>query len=449
MTNNGVIPNITLDVGAPFSKEAEMGTLGSVFIEPSAFIQLRSFLKPDSFFLLRHSYIWQALVELDDNKIPIDQITIADQLEKRDVLDEIGGRLYLLELMNNSGTSIYAEVYGRIIERCAMKRQVMVLADNMKQDAMGETRLIEDVIDKTASALLDIGTASSTGMTSIYDIVSEHMDIVEWQMKNPHAMIGIETGFKLFDATTRGIQNKRFYLFASRPGLGKSAIMGNMALHMAQQGKRIAWFSYEMSKQSLNTRFVSQFARIDNQIIGSGTMSRDEYKRYLVAQTKLSNLPISINEEEISPMMIRALCRKMKHSGGLDCVFIDYIQLIPSGEAFGNRYQEVGYVSRMLKAMAMELDIPVVAAAQLSRGLEQRQNKRPLLADLRESGNLEQDADCVTFLYSDAYYDDNLKDDPFWEVEVIVAKQRNGPMGKSILGFNRPFTHFANMQICK
>jgi len=443
---DSVAPKINLDVGVPFSEESEVATLGSIFIDPTAFIQLRAFLKPDSFFLVRHRYIWQALLELDDNNIPIDAITIADQLEKRDILDEIGGHAYLIHLANNTGTAMYAEVYGRLVERAAIRRQMMELAAKMTKQALDETTVIHEVIDKTASDLLDMGVSGNGELDSIYDAVSEHMDAIEWRMKNPNAMIGLETGFKHYDSLTRGLQKKRFYLVASRPGLGKSAFMGNIALHMAQNKNRVAWFSFEMSKHELVTRFTSQLSRIDNQLIESGMLSPDGHSRYIDASLKLSGLPINATEKEVSPMMIRAMCRKMKYTIGLDIVFIDYIQLIPSGESFGNRYQEVGYVSRMLKAMAMELDVPVVAAAQLSRGLEQRDNKRPKLSDLRESGNLEQDADCVTFLHSDAYFDDKAKGDPFWEVEIAIAKQRNGSTGNCKLGFNRPYTHFADLQ---
>jgi len=431
----------------PFSQEAEEAVLGCVFIDPSAFIQLRAFLKPESFFLLRHKHIFEALIELDDNKTPIDPITIADTLERRGVLETIGGRAYLMQLVNNAGTSMYAEVYGRLVERTFIRRQILQLADMIQKQAHDEKTKIEDVINQATAKMLDISTGDRNGdLEPIYDAVAEHMDTIEWRMKNPNAMIGLSTGFRFLDSILRGLQSKRFYLIASRPGMGKSALMGNMALSIAQAGKRVAWFSYEMSKHELVTRFVSQLSRIDNQAIESGVMQVGEQRRYTKQSGNLSQLPISVTDKTPTPLMIRAACRKLKHSIGLDVVFVDYAQLIPSDDLFGNRYEQVGYVSRMLKQMAMELDVPVVAAAQLSRNPESRQNKRPLLSDLRESGNLEQDADVVAFLYSDAYYDDNMKGNPFWDIEVIVAKQRNGSTGTCHLGFNRPYTHFADLE---
>lgn len=443
--NNGQV-NLMLPNDAPFSHEAEQAVLGSILIDPSAFIQLRAFLKPDSFFLLRHQYIWQALIELDDNRTPIDAITIADTLERQGHLDEIGGRAYLIDLSLHSGTSAYAEVYGRLVERTAIGRQLLQFSDNLRKQVLNGQEKVFDVLSHASAKLLDIGSANQDGeLAPIYDAVAAHMETIEWRIKNPNAMIGLPTGFKFLDSLLRGIQKKRLYLIASRPGMGKSSLMGNMALHIAKTGKRVAWFSYEMSKHELVTRFESQLSHIDNQAIESGIMSPEEHRRYIREAGNLSSLPINVTDKSVSPLMIRAACRKMKHSIGLDVVFIDYAQLIPSDELFSNRYQEIGYVSRMLKEMAMELDIPVVAAAQLSRGVESRQNKRPLLSDLRESGNLEQDADVVAFLYSDAYYDDSKKGDAFWDVEVIIAKQRNGSTGSCHLGFNRPYTHFADM----
>jgi replicative DNA helicase len=437
--------NVDLPVGAPSSLEAEKAVLGTIFIDPSAFIRLRAFLKPDSFFILRHNYIWRAMIELDDNKTPIDAITIADQLEKREVLDDIGGRAYLMELANSAGTSMYAEVYGKMIEKTAIRRQVLAITDEMRVNTLDEKTKIDEVINQTTARLLDISTSDSNAdLVPLYDAVSAHHDAIEWRMKNPNAMIGIPTGFRNLDSILRGLQPSRFYLIASRPGMGKSAIMQNIAINQAQQDKRVAWFSFEMTKHELVTRFTSQLSKIDNRSIESGALLQDERKRYLAACGILSKLPINATDKSVTPMMIRAMCRKMKHTIGLDIVFIDYVQLIPGDDIFNNRYQEVGYVSRMLKEMAMELNIPVVAAAQLSRGVESRQDKRPLLSDLRESGNLEQDADVVTFLYSDDYYTE-AKSNPFWTVEVITSKQRNGPTGHCKLGFNRPYTHFADL----
>jgi len=446
MSQNNGQANVNIPVGAPFSQEAEQAVLGSVLIDPSAFIQLRAFLKPSSFLLLRHNYVWQALIDLDDSKTPIDLITVADKLENKGQLESIGGRAYLIQLANSQGTSMHAEVYGRLVERTAIRRQLLQFSDELRTQALDESNVVTEVLNHASAKLLDVGAQNRGGqLSNIYDAVAAHMDAIEWRMKNPNTMIGVSTGFKFLDAILRGLQKKRFYLIASRPGMGKSALMGNMALSIAKSGKRVAWFSYEMSKHELVTRFVSQLAGINNQAIESGVMGLPEQKRYIQAAGDLSSLPISVTDHNATPLMIRAACRKLKHSIGLDVVFIDYTQLIPSDELFSNRYQQVGYVSRMLKEMAMELDIPVIAAAQLSRSPEARQNKRPLLSDLRESGNLEQDADVVTFLYSDAYYDDAMKGDPFWETEVIVAKQRNGSTGTCRLGFNRPHTHFADL----
>jgi replicative DNA helicase len=269
-------------------------------------------------------------------------------------------------------------------------------------------------------------------------------------MKHPNAMLGIPTGYQELDRTLRGWQKSRFYLVAGRPGLGKSSLLAGCAMNAAKKKYKIAFFSLEMGHKEIMNRLAAIEAKIDTMKLSSGKLSDADFSRYTAAINTMSNLPFYLHvDSEVTPMGIRSKCRTLAHTIGLDAVFVDYVQLVEPGMArFSNREQEVAYVSRSLKRLSMELDIPVIAAAQLSRAPEQRSDKRPQLSELRESGGLEQDCDAALLMYSDNYYNENgaLESDPMWIVEAHIAKHRNGPTGRVELGFLREYTQFVNVE---
>jgi len=430
---------------APFSQEAEEAVIASCLIDPAQFEIIRGSLRADDFFLLRHQIIWQAMVDVVNAEMPLDAITLAERLENGGHLETLGGRAHLLKLMNSVGTSIHAEVYAQMVERTRVRRDLMGIADEMKVLAQDELGMVDEVIAYASQKLTEIRIGGDAAELSLmHDTISEHMDIIEKRRQNPDAMIGWGSGYRVLDMILRGFQPARLYVVAGRPGMGKSAFMGNLALRAAKHGA-VAWFSFEMTRHELTTRWVAQMADIDSQVVESGTMTPDQWARYTKAAGDLDKLPIYASDRTVSPMMIRAAIRRLHYRTPLTAIFVDYLQLVPSDEIFNNRVNEVGYVARILKEIAMELKIPVIAAAQLNRAPDNRLNHRPLLSDLRESGDIEQSADVVMFAYSDHYYDDDLRADDFWEMELIVAKQRSGSTGLAKLGFRRSRTEFVNL----
>lgn len=432
----------------PYTQEAEEAVIGAVLINPSIFVTIAAFLKPEDFFIVRHGYIWDALRMMDEQNAPVDYFTVNEQLRTMGRLEEVGGPAYVTGLINNTPTSIHAEFYGRLVERAALRRRLFAAADVIKALAIDETRSTEEVTDEAEQRLFDISNRrASAEFVPLFEVANRHADKVEAIYNAPRDIIGLPTGFKYLDKLTRGFQERKLYIIAARPGMGKSALLQHAALYNAEEGKRTALFSLEMGDLEVVDRLASIKAQLDSTKLMSGDMTAAEFSRYMDAIGQLSKLPIWITENgDITPMGIRSACRRLKKEQGLDAVFIDYVQLInPGGGKFGSREQEVSYISRSLKMLSKELDVPVIIAAQLSRAVETRTEKRPQLSDLRESGGLEADADCVLFLYSDNYYDIAPQADPVWSTEIQVAKHRGGPLGRVTLGFRREFTQFVEL----
>lgn len=442
-----VIPNAQI----PYSQEAEEAALGACFCNPEALVLLASFLHPDDFFILRHRKIFDAMLRIDARGENFNYITVMSELRGTGELEEIGGPAYLTGLINNTPDSMAAELYGRLVERAAIRRRLLETADKIQRYALDGELTVDEIRNMSEAELLSVSNGTTAnGFRTLHDLTSEHYDHVEDLMRNPNAMIGIPSGFRELDAKLRGWQRRRLYLVAGRPGLGKSSLLACAAIQAARFNQRVAFFSLEMGELEILDRLSGIEARIDTRKLNSGMLNDEEFTRYTAAIGRLSDLPLFIHDNaDITPMGIRSKCRTLAHTVGLDAVFVDYVQLVEPGMTarFNNREQEVSYVSRSLKRLAMELNVPVIAAAQLSREPEKRQDKRPQLSELRESGGLEQDCDAALLMYSDNYYNENgaSEDDPMWTVEVNIAKQRNGPTGHLQLGFFREFTQFVNL----
>ena len=428
---------------SPYSQEAEEAVIGSVLINPNTFLTLAAFLKSDDFYFLRHSYIWQALERLHERKDAIDNITVAKELDDMGTLNEIGGPSFITHLIANTPTSVHAEVYGRLVERASVRRRLMQAADEIKALALDEQMNIEAVTTEAEVRLFGVTDRQlKREFVSMDEAVNEYFDQIEYLMQNQHETMGLPTGFRDLDALLGGFQKQDLIIFAGRPGMGKTSFLLSAAVNAARLGARIAIFTMEMGTEQLIQRMISMETGISSQKLRLGRLSSQEYTRFVEAAGRISRFPIFIDDTPaLNPIQMRTKCRRLAHEYGIDVIIVDYMQLMNAGGQYqNNRVQEISYISRSMKELARELNAPVFSAAQLSRAVEQRQDKRPVLSDLRESGSIEQDADIVMFLYRDVVYNDATEFPN--QADVIVAKHRNGPTGTISLYFENTLTKF-------
>lgn len=618
-------PRPMSDLSAPYSEEAEEAVIGSVLVNPEAFLTVASFLKADDFYLIRHGYIWQALDRLNNRGEPIDYLTLMQELKDMGWLDDIGGPGYITRLVNNTPTSMHAEFYGRIVERTALRRRLMSTADEIKAIAQDETLDIDTVINNSETRLFSVTDRQlKREFVPMHDAVSEYFDRIEHLMQNQIESFGVPSGFKKLDELLGGFQRSDLLIFAGRPGMGKCLAVGTLvhterglvsiedlqpqdvpglsddeggvyypleigiltpdglrytshfydsgikptirittragytltgtlvhpvlvraengqpmwmplaalcvgdalaiitpettadaiavpsgvhfsglettaagrfnvwrdqpnpfawdeivsvedagmqhcydlvvpdghafvangivnhntsfllsaATNAARLGGRIAIFTMEMGSDQIVQRIVAMETGINTQKLRLGQLNQMEYARFVEAAGRIARFPIFIDDTPaLSPIQMRTKCRRLQHEHGIDMVIVDYMQLMNAGGTYqNNRVQEISYISRALKELARELNVPIFSAAQLSRAVEQRQDKRPVLSDLRESGSIEQDSDIVIFLYRDVVYNEATEFPN--QADLIVAKHRNGPTGTVSLYFDNTLTKF-------
>lgn len=444
MSNN---PNIQ-DTGAPFSQEAEEAVIGSVLIDASTFGLVSSFLKDTDFFLLRHQNIWQSFQRLDDRAEPIDVITLAEDLENRRILDTIGGRAYLIQVSNNTATSVYAEVYARLVERTSVRRKLMTTADEIKKLAMDEELNTDSIVVAAETSLFGVTQSYSGTKYSVplWEALSDYYDAMEEKLQNKEAVYGVPSGFRDVDALLGGYQKSDLIYLGGRPGQGKTSYLLSNAMNMVKLGARVLIFSMEMGIEQLVMRLVSMETGINVQKLRLGRLSPQEASRFTEAIGRMSKWQMFLDPTPaLTPSELRTRARRIKTEYGLDAMFVDYIQLMQAPKYGSNRVLEVGHISRTTKELAKELNIPIIAAVQLSRAVEQRKDKRPILSDMRETGELEQDADVVQFLYRDEVYNENTEFPN--QAEVITAKHRNGPTGVTSLYFEKSLTKFMDASV--
>jgi replicative DNA helicase len=383
-----------LDWGAqpvPFSQEAEDAVIGSVLVNPTLYFSIASFLNADDFYLVRNRYIWEAINRVAGRNENIDYVTVTEELKNIGRLSEVGGQSHLTYLVNNTPNSLHAEVYGRLVERAALRRRLMSAADEIKALAINEELSIEQVINDSESRLFDVTERQLTReLIPMREAISAYYDRIDYLMTNRTTSLGVPTGFKDLDKLLGGLQKSDLVIFAGRPGMGKTSFMLSAALNMARLGARIAIFSMEMGVEQIVQRLVSMEAGINNQNLRTGEITPQEWSRFVQVAGNLANFRIFIDDTPaMSPIQMRTKCRRVAREHGLDLVVVDYMQLMNAGGAYeNNRVQEISFISRSMKEMARELNVPVLSAAQLSRAVEQRQDKRPQLSDLRESGCL-------------------------------------------------------------
>ncbi|MGB9776524.1 MAG: replicative DNA helicase [Anaerolineae bacterium] len=374
----------------PHDVEAEEAVLGSLLIDPDALYRVASFLRPEDFYIQKNGWIYEAILALHDRREPVDLVTLRNELEARGILEEVGGVAYLARLIDTVPTAIHVEAYGRIVEEAAIRRRLISAASDIAQLAYQEAQEIGEVLDRAEQSLFAISQRRITrDLVPIQEVVRPFYDRIEYLYTHQGEPLGVPTGFIDLDKLLGGLQKSDLIIVAARPGVGKTSFCLSIARNAARMGKHVAIFSLEMSAEQVVQRLVSAETGIDAQRLRLGQLREEEWPLLVQATGVLSELPIFIDDTPaISALQLRTKARRIHAEYGLDLIVVDYLQLMTSDVRVENRVQEVSYISRMLKSLARELDVPLLAVSQLSRAVEQRTDKRPVLADLRESGCL-------------------------------------------------------------
>jgi replicative DNA helicase len=429
----------------PQSRDAEEALIGSVMINPEAYYDVAQFLQPDDFYVQRNRWIWEAFTRLHERRTPIDFLTVTEDLNQQGQLGEIGGPAYLTALINNVPTSLHAEAYGHLVEEASVRRRMLAAANQVAKLAYKEDDTVENVMDEAEKAIFGVSERRMTrDLQFISQVLSDYYDRIDQLARRGEDTFGVPTGFLDLDRLLGGLQPSDFLLIAGRPGTGKTAFMLSAAKNAAQVHKKhVAIFSLEMSNEQLVQRLLSQETGIDSHRMRTGKLNEEEWPLFTQAIEVLSDTHIYLDDTPgLTPLQLRTKCRRLSMEYHLDLVIVDYLQLMSGGMRIDNRVQEVSYISRNMKMLARELNVPVLAAAQLSRAIEQRTDKEPQLSDLRESGSLEQDADIVMFIHRPELFDkDTLKQNI---AQIKVAKHRNGPVGTIELVFRSSLAKFEN-----
>ena len=435
----------------PHDLVAEQSVLGAVFISPETMISLADELTPDDFYKPANKIVFKTMLSLLEKGEPIDATTMVSALTNQGDISNIGGINYVVELVNSTPTSKNVEYYAKLVKEKATLRKVIAdLSDSLSSAYQGDVS-IDDIIAKTEKSLLDISNQNAgTGFRNVADILDTHMQIVETRSQTDGFVTGLSTGFVGLDKITTGLHEGNLIILAARPAMGKTALALNIAKHVATMERKPAViFSLEMGAEELIERMVASEGMIPGYHLKTGNLSTDEWKRLVHAQSNLYDVPIFVDDTAgIRISDIRSKARKLSQEmGGLGIIIIDYLQLI-TGSKRENRQQIVSEISRELKILAKDLRVPVIALSQLSRSVEQRQDKRPMLSDLRESGSIEQDADIVAFLYREAYYQKEQADSQEANnvTELILEKNRHGSLGTVKLYFHKEYTKFSSVE---
>lgn len=441
----------------PHDSEAEKAVLGAVFLDPEAIIDASDVLQPDDFYEHANRIVFQAMLNISDREEVIDPVTLQDELKKNNQVDDIGGIAYVTELSMATPTAAHVTYYAKIVKRKAILRNLISTSQRIIQNAIEGSDDVTDILDDAESQIMGVSQDNASGgFKSIHDVLNTAMEEINSIPDDGNMVTGLPSGFSELDKMTTGFHDDELIILAARPGVGKTAFALNVAQFVGlKTDKTVAMFSLEMGAEQLVQRMLASEGLIDSQHLRTGQLTDEEWRKLVVAAGSLDNTSIYIDDTPgIKMSEIRAKARRLaKEKGNLGLIVIDYLQLI-EGPRSESRQQEVSAISRQLKKLAKELHIPVIALSQLSRSVEQRQDKRPVLSDIRESGSIEQDADIVAFLYRDDYYRDERDEDDEGkveaeedngEVEVIIEKNRSGTRGTVKLMFSKPYNRFSNL----
>lgn len=432
----------------PQNVEAEQSVLGALLLDKEAVFKVADFLRGDDFYRDDHGTIYNAIITLYEKRKPVDVVTLTDILEKSKKLKEVGGATYLSTLANAVATAANVVTYAQIVQQKATLRRLISTATAIAELGYDENTEIESILDKAESSLFSVSQKYvKQYFTPIKDILADSFDRIDKLHKEKGALRGVPTGFKDMDNLLAGFQNSDLIILAARPSIGKSSLALNFADHVACEAKvPVGIFSLEMSKEQIIDRLLCLRGAVDSWKLRTGNLEDEDFGRLNYAMGALSEAPIYIDDTPVINIMeIRTKARRLQAEQGLGLVIVDYMQLIQGGGRYSDsRVQEVSEISRGLKGLARELDIPVIALSQLSRAVEHRDDKKPMLADLRESGSIEQDADVVMFIYRDDYYDKETENKNI--AEILVRKHRNGPTGDIQLFWKPEYMKFGTLE---
>ena len=434
----------------PQNIEAEKAVLGAMLIKKDAIIEVQEILRPEDFYREAHKVAYEAMLKLTDNEEAVDIVTLTEELRKEEQLERVGGVRFVTDIANTVPTAANISYHAKIVKEKAELRRLIDAATAIAAAAYEDTDEVANIMDDAEKRILAVAAGQSTdGFEPMKTILLRTFDRINDLYDSKGNITGISTGFKDLDNLTSGLQPSDLVLVAARPSMGKTAFTLNMASYIGLHNLgTVAFFSLEMSKEQLMQRMLCSEGGIDAQRLRTGQLEDEEWTRLVETANRLNNAPIFIDDTaDITVMEMRSKARRLKAEHGLSVIFIDYLQLMQGRPSKNNdnRQQEISEISRSLKALARELNVPVIALSQLSRSVESRQVKRPMLSDLRESGSLEQDADIVMFLYREDYYDKDTEAKNI--TEVIIAKHRNGPVDTIKLFFQKEFTKFRDLLI--
>ena len=431
----------------PNNVEAEKAVIGAMMLDSDAIMVCSEILTAGEFYQQQYGIIFDALVEMYRDGIGADLVTIQNKLREKEVTPELYSVEYLGELLASVPTSANVKFYAEIVHEKAVLRRLIKVTEQVTRECYMDSQPLEDILEDTEKSVFDvIQQRGGSEFEPIRDVVLRTLDSIEKAAKQKGNITGLETGFRDLDAKTAGLQKSDLILIAARPAMGKTAFVLNIAEYVAlHSNSTIALFSLEMSKEQLVKRMLAMNSMVDSQKIRTGDLEDDDWDKLVGSVRKIGNSNLVIDDTSgITASELRSKCRKLKIEQGLDLVIIDYLQLMTGAgkRKSDSRQQEISDISRSLKVMARELDVPVIALSQLSRAVESRPDKRPMLSDLRESGAIEQDADVCMFIYRDDYYNPDTEDKNI--AEIIIAKQRNGPIGTVRLAWMPQYTRFGN-----
>lgn len=433
----------------PHNPEAEASLLGAILIDSDALVKIADAIEADDFFDPRHKKIYEAIQQLYERRSPIDVLTLADQLKNSEALDIVGGPSYLTELTNYVPTASHVEQYAEIVGQKALRRRLIKASQEITTLGYDESKVLRDLIEEAESQLFQVSQSHvKQSVVSIEAILAESFDRLDDLHKDKNKLRGVPTGFRDLDNILAGLQRSDLFILAARPSMGKTALALNLAHNVATIAKQpVLLFSLEMSKEQLVDRLLSMESGVDAWALRTGNLTDTDFEKIGDAMGTLSEAPIYIDDTPGATISdIRTKARREAHQHPIGLIIIDYLQLMSGGSRFSgsdNRVQEISEISRGLKSIARELNVPLMALSQLSRSVESRNPPHPQLADLRESGSIEQDADVVAFIYREEYYNPDTENKGV--TKIFIKKHRNGPTGEVDLGFNKEKQRFVNL----
>ncbi len=448
---------------SPANLEAEEAILGSLLIDPSAIAHIAPMLRPDDFYSERNRWVYEAILALHDRGQPPDFVTVCNELDGANRLQEVGGPAYVTSLINSVPTAVHAEYYARIVSDMAVRRRLLEAANRIAALAYEEAADVRELVDRAEQLIFAIAEQGlQRDIRSIGEVLEEVIERLDFLRQRRGQIYGVPTGYKLLDEILGGMQRSDLLILAGRPSMGKTSLALSIARQAAlKYSQRVALFSLEMSADQLVQRLLSAQSNVESQRMRKGLISEDEFTLLVNVAGMLGDTSIYIDDTPaLSAMGLRSKARRIHSEYGIDLLIVDYLQLMQGDRRTENRVQEISYISRALKGLARELDVPVLALSQLSRAVESRHDKRPMLSDLRESGSIEQDADVVMFIYREDWY---FPKEEEWEkvqkrrslhkeypknlADLIIAKHRNGPTGMVTLFFDREHTDFREIAV--